>query len=458
MDRPVKITIANDEQLTFERDSLGQVLGEHSPLGFSRQFQYQDGQVIGQTTMHGDQRLETHYDYDGVGNLVERMDSKLGVDRYGYDQNGNIASAVSSNVGSFLQPPLTRVSSTREATPAFGWNGQFLDRTDLRYRQVSCGGQQLFFDRVGNLVRKLEGESSLELVWNANEQLVTARRKTHQEASTTVYGYDPLGRRIYKETDGERLRFGWSGDTLVHEASASHASTFIYYPRTFRPLAMVRHGSSGDRNSAVFYYCNDPNGAPVRVLSQEGRIVWEAHYSTTGSANVLASIVSNPIRLQGQFYDAETGLHYNRYRYFDPITATFISKDPIGHAAGADLYSYKGNVFGWIDPLGLTSCRAAAAANMRRMGLEGVDLANNSLNKGRKKLEEAGFELVETTSTGRKVFRHPSTRAEVYFNSGGALVGSQKPHWHIRDPAGQAYDRGGRAVGRGENAGHIPGG
>ena len=98
MDRPVKITIANDEQLTFERDSLGQVLGEHSPLGFSRQFQYQDGQVIGQTTMHGDQQLETHYDYDGVGNLVERMDSKLGVDRYGYDQNGNIASAVSSNV------------------------------------------------------------------------------------------------------------------------------------------------------------------------------------------------------------------------------------------------------------------------------------------------------------------------------------------------------------------------
>ena len=278
MDRPVKITIANDEQLTFERDSLGQVLGEHSPLGFSRQFQYQDGQVIGQTTMHGDQQLETHYDYDGVGNLVERMDSKLGVDRYGYDQNGNITSAVSSNVGSFLQPPLTRVSSTREATPAFGWNGQFLDRTDLRYRQVSCGGQQLFFDRVGNLVRKLEGESSLDRSGMRTSSSSRRDERLTQEASTTVYGYDPLGRRIYKETDGERLRFGWSGDTLVHEASASHASTFIYYPGTFRPLAMVRHGSSGDRNSAVFYYCNDPNGAPVRVLSQEGRIVWEAHY------------------------------------------------------------------------------------------------------------------------------------------------------------------------------------
>ncbi|NES11940.1 RHS repeat-associated core domain-containing protein, partial [Pseudomonas laurentiana] len=41
-----------------------------------------------------------------------------------------------------------------------------------------------------------------------------------------------------------------------------------------------------------------------------------------------------PLRFQGQYYDHETGLHYNRYRYYDPLTGRFISKDPIGYAGG----------------------------------------------------------------------------------------------------------------------------
>ena len=90
--------------------------------------------------------------------------------------------------------------------------------------------------------------------------------------------------------------------------------------------------------------------------------------------------------------------------------------------------------------------------------MKDVDIAGKTFNAGRKALEDAGFKWVETTPTGRQVFRHPVTGAEVYFDSGKALVGNQKPHWHIRDKAGQAYDRSGRPVGLDENAGHIPGG
>jgi RHS repeat-associated protein len=68
------------------------------------------------------------------------------------------------------------------------------------------------------------------------------------------------------------------------------------------------------------------------------------------------SEVQNALRLQGQFFDEETGLHYNRYRYFDPQTGSFISQDPIGLEGGLNPYQFAPNIFGWIDPWGLKKC------------------------------------------------------------------------------------------------------
>lgn len=101
--------------------------------------------------------------------------------------------------------------------------------------------------------------------------------------------------------------------------------------------------------------------------------------------------------------------------------------------------------------------RLGGLSSLKSMGLEGVDLAGRSFNSGRKALENAGFVLTETTETGRKVFTHPKTRAQVFYDSNDALVGSQKPHWHIRDLAGNRYNRSGRIVGSSDESGHIPG-
>jgi len=63
--------------------------------------------------------------------------------------------------------------------------------------------------------------------------------------------------------------------------------------------------------------------------------------------------VYQPLRYQGQYFDAETGLHYNRFRYYDPDAGRFISQDPIGLAGGINLYQYAPNPLVWVDPLGL---------------------------------------------------------------------------------------------------------
>ncbi|VAW71421.1 Rhs-family protein, partial [hydrothermal vent metagenome] len=63
--------------------------------------------------------------------------------------------------------------------------------------------------------------------------------------------------------------------------------------------------------------------------------------------------IENNLRFQGQYFDEETGLHYNRHRYYNPGTGQFISQDPIGLLGGVNNYQYAPNPVGWTDPLGL---------------------------------------------------------------------------------------------------------
>ncbi len=72
-----------------------------------------------------------------------------------------------------------------------------------------------------------------------------------------------------------------------------------------------------------------------------------------------------PLRFQGQYCDAETGLHYNRFRYYDPQVGRFTTQDPISLAGGLNLYQYAPNPVHWVDSLGLTPC-PSSAANMSR--------------------------------------------------------------------------------------------
>ncbi|RZH14378.1 RHS repeat-associated core domain-containing protein [Acinetobacter pittii] len=111
-----------------------------------------------------------------------------------------------------------------------------------------------------------------------------------------------------------------------------------------------------------FYHC-DHLGTPQEMSNQTGAIIWKAQYKAWGECKVEqgksdffdnSEIISNNIRFQGQYFDGETGLHYNRYRYYSPYVGRFISKDPIELLGGFNMYSYAPNPVVWIDPFGLT--------------------------------------------------------------------------------------------------------
>ncbi|CAD6871882.1 RHS repeat domain-containing protein [Methylomonas fluvii] len=108
-------------------------------------------------------------------------------------------------------------------------------------------------------------------------------------------------------------------------------------------------------SGTTYHYHLDHLGTPRELTDTDGRIVWSARYRAYGNL-ALADVeaIDNPLRFQGQYYDQETGLHYNLNRYYDPNAGRFIHQDPIGLLGGNNLYQYVPNPVNWIDPLGLT--------------------------------------------------------------------------------------------------------
>ena len=113
-----------------------------------------------------------------------------------------------------------------------------------------------------------------------------------------------------------------------------------------------------------YYIDTDHLGTPQELTDSEGRLQWAGHYRAWGELakatdhSGQTARVEMPLRFQGQYCDAETGLHYNRHRYYDPRLGRFTTQDPISLAGGINLYQYAPNPVDWIDPFGLTAATA----------------------------------------------------------------------------------------------------
>ena len=224
--------------------------------------------------------------------------------------------------------------------------------------------------------------------WDGGHRLVGFRETRHgNEITSFTYDYDCFGRRVRKHNvlTGESRLFFWQDDRLIAECDeklacpgghpsafgsephtdAHSVRTYIYEPNgnSFRPLAML--GGRG-KNTKVFYYINDHLGTPQELVSPSGEIVWSAVYHAYGQqAFTLANHIPQPLRFQGQYHDEESGLSYNRYRYYDVSALRYLSPDPIGLAGGVNAYAYVPSPLSWVDPLGLSGCPDVGAAKQK---------------------------------------------------------------------------------------------
>jgi len=96
------------------------------------------------------------------------------------------------------------------------------------------------------------------------------------------------------------------------------------------------HAQGG--GETLYFFINDHLGTPQMVVDESGTVVWSADYRPFGEVNETVETFVNNFRFAGQYYDSETGLHYNYFRYYDLITGRFVTADPIGLLGGANLF------------------------------------------------------------------------------------------------------------------------
>lgn len=250
------------------------------------------------------------------------------------------------------------------------------------------------YDAHGRLIEKRVGSHTVvALRWDEQHCMVGSITNSPRGTVATQYLYDPLGRRIAKRRGDETVWFMWDGDLLVGELTENELSLFVYEPDSFVPLALVKE-VVGDREKVrrLFHYHCDQVGLPQELTDAEGQLRWREGFKAWGrrldrveSADLAVldePPVSQPLRFQGQYLDEDTGLHYNRHRYYDPDVGRFISQDPIGLTGGTNPYQYAPNPLSWIDPWGLAVVEATFKMSGRRYtGRNPTDRARRSRGK-----------------------------------------------------------------------------
>ena len=207
-------------------------------------------------------------------------------------------------------------------------------------------------------------------------------------------------------------------------AGAARTTHYLYEPGSFVPLAQavrrkaitlpVQPAYAEDYDldedplwtqaiepqafDAIAWYQCDHLGTPQELTDEAGEIAWSVQYKAWGAAQEVITDaarkagIHNPLRFQGQYYDHETGLHYNRHRYYDPVSGRFVSKDPIGLAGGLNIYQYAPNPAGWVDPLGLARIspgtkRKVAAENTEFHGAPTCECCLTQVVPGQKSMK-----------------------------------------------------------------------
>ncbi|NML35517.1 RHS repeat-associated core domain-containing protein, partial [Paraburkholderia antibiotica] len=313
----------------------------------------------------------TRYAHDAHGNLVRRVEPDGTTWLYRYDAANRLIEAKR-----YAKPPEADELARRE--PVAGGGTRFVDGSVRPLLEVSFA-----YDAFGRRTKKkvTRPDGGIErtfFTWDGDVLLMEERFGLPVKHEHVYRGLEFRRAQIVREEpeDVYSLPVAQRMHTLERHHEWQAASLYLHEPGSFVPLARLDEklvepaflatGTDGGfvqvpakTRHATYFYQNDHLGTPQEMVDESGKVVWLARYKAWGGVkpapygNVDAVGTDNRIRFQGQYHDEETGLAYNRHRYYDPQNGRFISKDPIGLAGGVNVYAYAPNPVGWVDPLGL---------------------------------------------------------------------------------------------------------
>jgi len=382
----------------LEHNLLGLEIERTLPGGVKSSWTYDKSGMPESHTINTNERntRRKHYRWDANQRLKQIINGiSNGTVKFGHDDIGNLAWAQYED-GAFdyrLPDKVGNLYTTPERKDRkYGPGGKLLETHDARF----------IYDEEGNLVKKLVNTSvgaAWEYEWYGNGMLKKAVRP---DGKTVTFHYDPLGRRIEKQFNGQLTRFVWDGNVPLHEWSypvkdkpvitidelgdvqqshpepvpAETLATWVFEAGTFIPAAKLIQGKQ-------YSIITDHLGTPCEAYDEAGQQVWSCELDIYGKVRKLAgdrSLV--PFRYPGQYEDAETGLYYNRFRYYSPDEGMYISQDPVGLSGGWSFYNYVTDpnvfidVFGFVQEVIRTMSQAEKDLTVDNKGL--VRGPNNS--------------------------------------------------------------------------------
>ncbi|WP_370292083.1 polymorphic toxin type 46 domain-containing protein [Thalassolituus sp.] len=346
---------------------LGNGLQQTQSFDPQGRLQQQTLMKAGATDGHQQPLNKRSYHYSAAGQISQIDDQLRGSTQYHYDQIDRLIQVSGPQPEQFVHDPAGNLLGSPDEV-----NGQNRSGQVTGNRLNFQGDRHYSYDDQGNRVEERRGKDGRQTTryrYDHQNRLTGVAKTIGDTMRITEYQYDALGRRIRKVHKDESgnvtggTEFYWNDDVLLSEQSADitaeqqgDSKVYVFEPGTFKPLAFVQRGE-------INHYHLDHLGTPQEITNANGELVWTAQYKAYGSL-ALAAVqqVENNLRFQGQYYDEESGLHYNRARYYDPDCGRFINQDPIGLLGGNNNYQYVPNPVTWVDPLGL-SCKEVDASD-----------------------------------------------------------------------------------------------
>ncbi|HAL7779728.1 TPA: hypothetical protein H7D47_004928, partial [Escherichia coli] len=402
-----EVILPGDETLTFSRDEAGREVLRHSNRGFAcEQGWNAAGQPVSQragffpaeATWGGlVPSLVREYRYDSAGNVsgvTSREDYGRETRReYRLDRNGQVTAVTASGTG----------LGYGEGDESYGYDScgylkaqsagrhRISEETDQYaggHRLKQAGNTQYDYDAAGRMVSRTRHRDGYRpeterFRWDSRDQLTGY---CSAQGEQWEYRHDASGRRTEKRCDRKKIRFTylWDGDSIAEIREYRDDKLYSVRHLVFNGFELISQQFSRVRQAhpsvapqwvtRTNHAVSDLTGRPLMLFNSEGKTVWRpGQTSLWGLALSLPADTGYPdprgeldpeaapgLLYAGQWQDTESGLCYNRFRYYEPETGMYLVSDPLGLLGGEQTYRYVPNPLGYIDPLGLAKTSVPA--------------------------------------------------------------------------------------------------
>ncbi|WP_338225288.1 RHS repeat protein, partial [Escherichia coli] len=464
-----EIILPGDETLMFSRDEAGREVLRHSNRGFAcEQGWNAAGQPVSQRAGFFPEEatwgglvpsLVREYRYDSAGNVsgvTSREDYGRETRReYRLDRNGQVTAVTASGTG----------LGYGEGDESYGYDScgylkaqsagrhRISEETDQYaggHRLKQAGNTQYDYDAAGRMVIRTKHRDGYRpeterFRWDSLDQLTGY---CSAQGEQWEYRYDASGRRTEKRCDRKKIRFTylWDGDSIAEIREYRDDKLYSVRHLVFNSFELISQQFSRVRQphpsvapqwvTRTNHAVSDLTGRPLMLFNSEGKTVWRpGQTSLWGLALSLPADTGYPdprgeldpeadpgLLYAGQWQDAESGLCYNRFRYYEPETGMYLVSDPLGLLGGEQTYRYVPNPCGWVDPLGLAASSKISSlmdyiGDGRRVSghtgfLDGVRLSRSQINNIAKEMEKLGIKVI------RKADKYLPPNARAAFDYG----------------------------------------